>query len=46
MKVKPSMKIKIRVLITYEKLSLNLEGNAYYEIAQHWVYNTNARKSG
>ena len=44
MKVKPLIKIRFRVLITNESVSIDEEGNAYYERKQNWVYNKNAHK--
>ena len=38
------MKMKFRILVTYEKLSIDEEGNAFYAIKQNWVYDRNAQK--
>ena len=37
LKVKPSVNIKFRVLITYERVSYNEEGNGYYELKPNWL---------
>ena len=39
------MNIKFRILVTYEKLAIDKEGDQVYGIKQNWTSNKNAQKT-